>query len=99
LDRAKVALQGALALARSLGSHTQLASALAEYARLNLAMSEHAAAARIAGLLRLLKLETRIPECDALIAEFEGRLPLLEDDLDAALLELINEPLFGALPF
>jgi tetratricopeptide (TPR) repeat protein len=95
--RAKAGIQKVLQEAREFASHTQLAAALVELARVELALDRDAAAARIAGLLRQLKLEAPNPECEALLAEFHGRLPETEEDLDTALLELINEPIFGAL--
>jgi class 3 adenylate cyclase/tetratricopeptide (TPR) repeat protein len=94
---AKAEIQKVLQEAREFASHTQLAAALVELARVELALKRDASAARIAALLRQLKLEAPIPECEALIAEFHGRLPEAEEDLDTALLELINEPMFGAL--
>jgi tetratricopeptide (TPR) repeat protein len=97
LERARTEIQKVLEGARGLALHTQLAAALAELAHVELALGRDAAAARIVSLVHQVKLEAPNPECEALIERFQGRLPEAEEDLDSALLELINEPIFGAL--
>jgi predicted ATPase len=95
--RAKAVLRKALEQAYALSSQAQLAEALYELACVARDSGDCRAAAHITNVLHCLDYERMKTECADLIREFIGPRAPARVNVDAALLELINEPEFGVV--